>query len=100
MLDTSLDLPIEKRRTLHSAVEALQHLHNVVAVVLGGSYACGLARPDSDLDIGVYYRERSPLSIDEVRLAAQTICTPGSVPVVTGTYEWGPWVNGGAWIQT
>jgi hypothetical protein len=22
------------------------------------------------------------------------------MPVVTGTYEWGPWVNGGAWIQT
>jgi len=22
------------------------------------------------------------------------------VPIVTGMYEWGPWVNGGAWIQT
>jgi hypothetical protein len=48
----------------------------------------------------VYYRERSPFSVDEVRFAAQKICTAGSVPVVTGTYEWGPWVNGGAWIQT
>ncbi len=100
MLDTPLDLPVEKLQTLHSAVEALKSVQSVVGIVLGGSYACGLARPDSDMDIGVYYRERSSFSVDQVRHAAQKICTAGSVPVVTGTYEWGPWVNGGAWIQT
>ena len=100
MLDTPLNLPAEKLGTLHSAVEALKDVQNVVAVVLGGSYACGFARPDSDVDIGVYYRERSPFSVDELRLVAHKLCSAGSAPVVTRTYEWGPWVNGGAWIQT
>jgi predicted nucleotidyltransferase len=95
-----LNLPAEKLRTLDSAVAALRNVPNVVGIVLGGSYACGFARPDSDLDIGVYYRETSPLNVEEVRSAARRICIVGSVPVVTGPYEWGPWVNGGAWIQT
>ena len=100
VLSLPLNLPAEKVPTLLSAVEALQRVPNVVAVVLGGSYACGLARPGSDIDIGLYYRERSPFSVDEVRSVAETICGAGSNPIVTGTYEWGPWVNGGAWIQT
>src|SRR5215467_11028609 len=100
LMPNSLDLPSEKLHSLHTAVEALQEIQNVVGVVLGGSYACGLARPDSDIDIGVYYREGSPLSVEQVRSAAQKISTPDSVPVVSGAYEWGRWVNGGAWIQT
>lgn len=100
MVDPALNLPTEKLGTLHAAVEALQSVPNVVGIALGGSYACGFARPDSDTDIGVYYRERSPLVVEEVRCAAEKISTAGSVPIVTGMYEWGPWVNGGAWIQT
>jgi hypothetical protein len=100
VLNWPFNLPAEKLQMLHSAVEALQSLSNVVAIVLGGSYACGFARPDSDIDIGLYYRETSPLSVDEVRSVAERICTAGSMPIVTGTYEWGSWVNGGAWIHT
>jgi hypothetical protein len=94
------NLPAEKLPTLLSSVEALQNVSNVVAIVLGGSYACGLARPDSDIDIGLYYRESSPFSVEEVRAVAERICRGGPAPIVTGTYEWGPWVNGGAWLQT
>jgi predicted nucleotidyltransferase len=93
-------MPAEKLRTLNAIAEALQNVSNVVAVVLGGSYARGLARPDSDIDIGIYYREASPFSVAQVRSVAERLCTVGSVPIVTGTYEWGLWVNGGAWIQT
>jgi hypothetical protein len=96
----SLNLPAEKLRTLNLVVNALQDVPNVAAIVLGGSNARGLARPDSDIDVGIYYREASPFSVDHVRSVAETICTAGSVPIVTGMYEWGPWVNGGAWIQT
>jgi hypothetical protein len=71
-----------------------------MAVVLGGSYASGFAQRDSDIDVGVYYREAAPFSIDHVRSIAESSCTPGSVPTVTEMYGWGPWVNGGAWIQT
>jgi hypothetical protein len=81
-------------------VLALRNLPNVVAVVLGGSWASGCARPESDLDIGVYYRQKAPFSVEEVRRAALSISTPGTDPVIAGFYEWGPWVNGGAWIQT
>lgn len=90
----------DKRRTLNAISEALQNVSNVVAVVLGGSYARGFARADSDIDIGIYYRPASPFSVDRVRSVAERICTADSVPIVTGTYEWGQWVNGGAWIQT
>ena len=100
MLELPLNMPEEKLRTLKAIAEALQNVSDVAAVVLGGSYARGFARPDSDIDIGIYYREASPFSVDQVRSVADGFCTVGSVPIVTGMYEWGPWVNGGAWIQT
>jgi predicted nucleotidyltransferase len=59
----------------------------VVAVVLGGSYARGLSRADSDIDTGTYYREASPFSVGEVRTIAEMICTVGSIPIVTGMHE-------------
>lgn len=99
-MNSALKMPAEKQRTLEDIVERLRSVPNVVAVVLGGSYARGLARPDSDVDIGLCYREGSPFSIDQIRSIAEIICTPGSIPAVTDFYGWGPWVNGGAWIQT
>jgi hypothetical protein len=59
-----------------------------------------LANEHSDLDIGVYYREAAPFQIEEIRAVAASVSLPGSTPVVTDFYGWGPWVNGGAWIQT
>ena len=93
-------MPAEKRQSLDRLVEALQAIPNMIAIVLGGSYAGGLARPDSDIDIGLYYREASPFSVERVRSVAEGVCVPGTTPVVTDFYGWGPWVNGGAWIQT
>ena len=70
------------------------------AVVLGGSYASGAATEASDLDIGLYYLDAEPFSIEDIRQAAVEIALPEKTPVVTGFYVWGAWVNGGAWIQT
>src|SRR5215467_13672383 len=100
MLNAPLDMPAEKLALLHAIAEALQNIPNIVAVVLGGSHASGFARPDSDIDLGIYYREASPFSVAQVRSVAERFCTVGSTPIVTGTYDWGLWVNGGAWIQT
>ena len=100
MLKSSLNMPEDKLGTLNAIAEALQNVSNVVAIVLGGSYARGFARSDSDIDVGIYYRQACPFSVDQVRSIVERICTVGSVPIVTGMYEWGPWVNGGAWIQT
>jgi predicted nucleotidyltransferase len=80
-----------------SLVERLATICDVKAIVLGGSYARGRARPGSDIDLGVFYSEAHTFSIETVReLANEINDTPG--PVVTGFYEWGPWVNGGVWL--
>jgi hypothetical protein len=85
---------------LNQAADALRTVPNIVAIVLGGSYASGLAHSGSDLDIGLYYREAAPFPIGDVRSVAESISANGSAPIVAGLYEWGPWVNGGAWIRT
>jgi predicted nucleotidyltransferase len=72
--------------------EELAGLPGVVAVVLGGSRASGTAGPDSDWDLGVYYRK------------SQRMIDPGDVRrlgydgQVSEVGEWGPIVNGGAWL--
>jgi predicted nucleotidyltransferase len=71
--------------------DALAALPGVEAVVLGGSRATGTARPDSDWDLGLYYRCEQPLDPAAVRALGH----PG---VVSALGEWGPIVNGGAWL--
>jgi hypothetical protein len=72
-------------------------IQGVQAVVLGGSHARGMAQASSDIDLGILYSELEPFSIQSIREVAEELSdTPGSV--VTGLYEWGPWVNGGAWL--
>jgi predicted nucleotidyltransferase len=67
-------------------------LPGVVAVVLGGSRATATHRPDSDWDLGLYYRSsRRSLDPDDVRRL-------GHEGVVSALGEWGPIVNGGAWL--
>lgn len=75
-------------------------LPGVEAIVLGGSHARGTARLDSDLDIAIYYSEQSPPDIQAIRRCVEGFAISGSPPVVTDFYGWGPWVNGGAWVQT
>jgi nucleotidyltransferase-like protein len=89
----------EKEQTLNNIVSELKQTENVNAVVLGGSYAAGEASENSDLDIGIYYSEGNPFKIDDIRLIAKQYAI-NEDPTVTGFYEWGPWVNGGAWIET
>jgi len=92
-------LPRQKQQVLDRTVSRLSKIEGVAAVVLGGSYASGTQHKNSDLDIGLYYFEDRPFSIEAVRQVAQEIAIDGS-PTVTGFYEWGAWVNGGAWIQS
>jgi nucleotidyltransferase-like protein len=92
-------VPSSKHECLQKAVEALASLEGVVAVVLGGSYARSTHHANSDLDLGIYYSEAAPFAIEEIRRVA-TQFSAGAPPVVTDFYEWGPWVNGGAWIHT
>lgn len=91
-------LSADKRRTVLDLVAALAATPGVAAVVLGGSYARGTARPDSDVDLGLYYDSAAPFRIDDIARVAQAVAV--QPPTVTDFYVWGAWVNGGAWIHT
>ena len=87
----------KQRELVTSLSQRLGAIRGVQAVVLGGSYARGRARPESDLDLYLFYSETNPFSIESIReLAGAVNDTPGAV--VTSFYGWGPWVNGGAWL--
>lgn len=83
----------EKWISLLSAVAGIE------AIVIGGSRSRGEADEKSDTDIGIYYNENQvdwcelenalKTLMDETRLAEKVLYLPG---------EWGPWVNGGAWL--
>ena len=99
MIDNIPHLPEQKRQLLEQLVDQLSRVDGVVAIVLGGSYASGTQHATSDMDIGLYYREARPFSIADIRRIAEGVAT-NSKATVTGFYEWGDWVNGGAWIHT
>jgi Nucleotidyltransferase domain len=67
--------------------ERLMEIPGVVAVTLGGSRAGGVIHPDSDWDVGLYYRDA--IRADDVRALGfeGTVVEPGS---------WGRLMNGGA----
>lgn len=93
-----MKLSAEKEKILNEIVADLSRIKNVAAIVLGGSYATGQATEKSDLDIGIYYYENAVFDIESVKSIAEKYAL--EKPTVTRFYEWGPWVNGGAWIQT
>ena len=99
MIDNVPSLPAQKRSLLERLVDQLSRVTNVSAIVLGGSYASGTQHEASDMDLGLYYSEASPFSIADIRRVAQDVSVDGTA-TVTGFYEWGAWVNGGAWIHT
>ncbi|SEF50160.1 Nucleotidyltransferase domain-containing protein [Actinacidiphila yanglinensis] len=72
----------------------LAEVDGVVGVCLGGSRARGTHAPDSDYDLGLYYRP--PLDTAALRaLAAEVTGEPVEVSEPGG---WGPWVDGGSWL--
>jgi predicted nucleotidyltransferase len=70
--------------------ERLAAIPGVVAVTLGGSRARGEARPGSDWDFGLYYRDA--IDTDAIRALgfAGEVFEPG---------HWGRIPNGGAWLH-
>jgi predicted nucleotidyltransferase len=76
----------------------LGEIEGVVAVALGGSWARGEAHPDSDVDLGIYYRPENPPRITDLRLLARELDDRHPPDAVTDCGEWGPWINGGGWL--
>lgn len=92
-------MPERKRLLLDKLIRALGEVEGLAALVLGGSYANRTHHEASDLDMGLYYVEGWPFCVAEVRQIADSLSVAGSA-TVTDFYEWGPWVNGGAWIHS
>ena len=92
-------LPADKANMLRDLTAQLAQVDGIVAIVLGGSYASGDHHAGSDLDVGLYYAEARTFAVDAVRAIADGVSVAGSA-TVTDFYEWGAWVNGGAWIRT
>lgn len=77
----------------------LVEVPGVVAVMLGGSRARGAEQPDSDVDLGLYYRR--PLDVGPLRQLASAVAgaRSGSAgPELTEPGAWGRWVDGGGWL--
>lgn len=90
-------LTLKQKALIDEIASRLIVIPGIAAVVLGGSYARNRARPDSDIDIGIYYQEGNRFDIVAVReLADQLNDVPN--PVVSGFGDWGRWVDGGAWL--
>jgi hypothetical protein len=78
-------------------VRAFGGVPGIRAIVLGGSRARGEATAQSDYDLGLYYEADHP--IDTGRLAKAAMLLPGAASSsVTAIGDWGPWINGGAWL--
>ena len=89
-----VECPVMDDGALVELAGRLMSVGGVAAVALGGSRARGTHRPDSDIDLGLYYR--GALDVAALRaLAAETADEPVEV---TGPGGWGPWVDGGGWL--
>jgi len=80
----SLGLSSAHVELLNTIAFELSKVPGVIAIVLGGSYARQTARPDSDLDVGLYYANNSPPDIEAICRCAETISVPNSPPTVVG----------------
>jgi predicted nucleotidyltransferase len=85
-------------RDLRRIVERLQRVEGIEAIALGGSQARDAARPDSDVDIGLYYDPEAPFSVEELDAAARDLDDRHIPKLVTRFGDWGAGVNGGGWL--
>jgi predicted nucleotidyltransferase len=94
------DVRVMTDEELRRIADRLVAVPGVAGVMLGGSRARGAEHPDSDVDLGLYYRR--PLGVTELQTLAETLAEARSGverPTVTETGGWGPWVDGGGWLS-
>jgi hypothetical protein len=85
--------------SLLSLLEDLKTVPGIRAIVLGGSRARGSGDRSSDTDLGIYYDPERPLDVAALELVAAERDERKQSGLVTSIGGWGPWINGGGWLQ-
>lgn len=80
---------------LRQMARELCSVSGVRAVALGGSRARGTHRPDSDVDLGLYFDG----DVDRAALEDLAARWTGGPVSVASSGAWGPWVDSGAWLM-
>jgi hypothetical protein len=78
-------------------VEAISKVPGVKAIALGGSQSRNEADQHSDFDIGLYY-DKDNLDIAALELRLEELDDGGGANLLNPPGQWGPWINGGAWL--
>lgn len=91
------NLSDKQQAIIDALVADIRQMDGVAAIVLGGSFASGTANENSDIDIGLYYHEDKPFSIEALQRIAQKHNADADV-TLTDFGGWGRWVNGGGWL--
>ena len=86
-------------RLAEDIAQRLGEVPGVAAVALGGSWARGEARLDSDVDLGLYYHPDCPPDVEDLRRLARDLDDRRLPDLATGLGAWGPWINGGGWLR-
>lgn len=84
---------------IEPVVSALAGLAGIEAIVLGGSRARGDASPNSDYDLGLYYKSSTLFRVEALEEAVRPLVDPGTRASLTPIGEWGPWIIGGGWLK-
>ncbi len=96
----SPDLPQWLSALCERIAARLVRVEGIEAIALGGSWVRGVARPDSDVDIALYYEPDAAFSPEELDAAASELDDRRAQRLVTSFGDWGEGVNGGGWLVT
>lgn len=85
--------------TLEKIAQAFGAIPGLLGSTLGGSRASGLAEPNSDVDVGVYYDDTNRPPFGDPLAVATDLDDRGQVDGYGEYGRWGPWVDGGYWTR-
>src|SRR4029077_1310113 len=77
----------------------LKTVPGIRAIVVGGSRARGSEDLGSDTALGLYYDPQYPLAVEALDQVVAQHDDRKQSGLVTAIGGWGPWINGGGWLQ-
>lgn len=82
---------------LTKIVESLSEIRGIKAIALGGSQSRNEADKNSDYDVGIYY-DANTLDLVMLEGRLNVLDDNHRENVLNPPGQWGPWINGGAWL--